>query len=134
MEVIKNTKKNLALIGDLICIVLITIVGFASHRTLETAGSRMWSTFLPLLVSWLLISPFLKLYDIPSLEDPKNFWRPILAMIFVAPTAAWMRGLWLQAPIQPVFILVLFGFSSLIILLWRVMYWGFYKVKRRGYG
>jgi hypothetical protein len=133
MERNNNAKRNIALVGDLICLVFITIVGFANHGILGSVGIRMWFTILPLLLLWLVIAPFFSLYEKNSLEEPRYFWRPLLAMLFVAPTAAWLRGLWLQTPVQPVFILVLFGFNSMAILLWRAILMGLYFTKRRSY-
>jgi hypothetical protein len=37
--------------------------------------------------------------------------------------AAWLRGVLLNEPIQPVFVAVLGGISALALLIWRSLYW-----------
>jgi len=109
-------------IGDTLTIGLVTIIGFASHNTLETAGMRMLSTFLPLLGAWLLAAPLVGLYDLQIAQDLRQLWRPLWAMIFAAPLAAWLRGIWLGSPILPVFILVIGGVTALGLIIWRGIY------------
>ena len=52
----------------------------------------------------------------------RQLWRPFWAMVLAAPLASWLRGVWLNAPIMPIFVLVLGGFSALGILAWRAVY------------
>lgn len=40
-----------------------------------------------------------------------------------SPMAAWLRGLLLNSPILPIFVVILGGVSSMAILLWRGVYW-----------
>jgi hypothetical protein len=48
----------------------------------------------------------------------------VLAMIFAAPLAAVLRGFFLNAPILPIFALVLSATSALGMLVWRgIWYW-----------
>ena len=57
-----------------------------------------------------------------TLSDVKQLWRPVLAMVFAAPLAAVLRGLILNAPIIPIFAVVLAGTSAFAMLVWRWLY------------
>ena len=119
-----SRKKQISILvsGDIIAIALVTGFGFATHGTLGSAGSRLLTTFIPLVIAWFAVAPFLGVYDPQSALKPSQLWRPFWAMILAAPMAAWLRGAWLNAPILPIFVLVLGGFSSLGILAWRAVY------------
>lgn len=110
------------LIGDAITLGLVTVIGFASHDRLGTAGLRIMTTYLPLLVAWMLIAPHLKALEVKSAADVHQLWRPVWAMFLTAPLAAFLRSLWLDNPILPVFVIVLGGTSALAILIWRSIY------------
>jgi hypothetical protein len=116
--------KQLAVLffGDCITLGLVTILGFASHGTASTAGGRMLTTLVPLLISWLLLAPHLGAFDLARIADLRQLWRPFWAMVLAGPMAAWMRGVWLNAPILPVFVVVLGGISALGLLAWRALY------------
>lgn len=108
--------------GDILVIALVTLVGFATHGELGTAGARMLTTFLPLAAAWFLVAPFLGAYDLERMRQPSQLWRPIWSVILATPLATWMRGAWLNAPILPLFVLILAGVSALGILVWRAIY------------
>jgi hypothetical protein len=120
--------QRILLIGDTITIILVTLIGFASHGELGTAGSRMLTTFIPLTLAWFIVSPFYGVYDLEYSTNINHLWRPALAMIVSAPFAAWLRGLLLNSPILLVFVFVLGGFSVLAIIIWRIL---FILIKRR---
>ena len=115
--------------GDFLAIALITIFGFASHGELGSAGARMFTTFIPLLVAWCMSAPFLGAYDLKRAADLRQVWRPFWAMVLAGPLAAWLRGAMLNAPVLPIFVLVLGGFSALGMLVWRTAY---AMIARRG--
>jgi len=110
------------LVGDILVLAVVTAVGFASHGTLGSAGSRMLSTFLPILVGWFMVAPFLGAYDPERASDWRQLWRPFWAMVLAGPMAALLRGFWLNSPILPVFVVVLGGISALSLLAWRLIY------------
>jgi hypothetical protein len=119
---IKVGRERLILIsGDIVVLGVVTVIGFASHGTAGTAGSRMLTTFFPIVAAWFMVAPFLKVYDHQIVRDWKNLWRPFWSMIVAAPLAALMRGLILSAPIIPVFLIVLGGISTIGITLWRAI-------------
>lgn len=109
--------------GDILVLAIVTLLGFASHGSLETARSRMLSTFIPLVIAWLLIAPHLLVYKKIIVHDVRQLWRPFWAMILAAPIAAWLRGIILNAPILPLFVLIIGGVSALAILFWRLFFW-----------
>jgi ABC-type xylose transport system permease subunit len=119
----KNARILGVLAGDFITLALVTLAGFATHNELGSAGFRMLTTFIPLLVAWLLLAPHLRVYDPRCYNNPAQLWRPFWAMVLAAPLAGWVRGFWLNTPIIPIFVVVLGGISSLAILAWRSMYW-----------
>lgn len=116
-------KKTLLIIGDIIAIAILTFIGFATHG--ETDASylpRMGATFLPMLFGWFALSPWLGLSDEQIISSPKNLWRIILAMLFIAPLAATLRAAWLGAAMLPLFPLILGSSNALGIAVWRWLY------------
>lgn len=113
--------NRILIFGDTLVILLITISGFATHGEIGNMG-RMLTTIIPLFAAWFLISPFFGLFNEKIIYQPNQLWRVILAMFGVIPLAAWLRGLWLNTPILPLFVLVLGGVSSFCMFLWRTLY------------
>lgn len=113
--------------GDILVLGLVTLTGFASHDELGTAGTRMLTTFVPLVLAWFLISPWLGVFQAEITANPRQLWRPFWAMVLAGPMAAWIRGAWLQRPIVPIFVVVLGGVSALTLLAWRIIYWLIYS-------
>lgn len=122
------------IMGDMLTLALITVFGFASHGSLGTAGTRMLTTFVPLLIAWLLIAPHLRVFQDATAINWKELWRPFWAMVLAAPLAAWIRGAWLATPILPVFVVVLGGSSAIALVVWRVVYWAWRNLVKRSYG
>lgn len=118
-----NRQLYFLIAGDTITLAIVTIIGFASHGTSGTAGSRMVTTFFPLLTAWFLIAPFLKVFDKDIVMDGRQLWRPFWAMILAAPMAAWLRGLILSSQILPLFVIILGGVSAAALLVWRGVFW-----------
>ena len=115
--------KYLLLLGDIVTLGIVTVFGFSSHNELETAGWRMLTTFFPLILAWLIFSPHFGVYDPARVAYPRQLWRPFWAMVLAGPFAAWIRGAWLNMPIQPLFVFIIGGVSALAILAWRTIYW-----------
>ena len=109
--------------GDICVIALVTIIGFATHGSLDTASLRMLTTFIPVLVAWYLISPFLGVYQSEVITDWHKLWRPALAMVYAAPFAAWLRAIMLDTTTSWIFIGVLAIVIAVGIMIWRALYW-----------
>jgi ABC-type xylose transport system permease subunit len=114
---------NILTLGDIFSILAVTIIGFATHGELDTSFiTRMSALFFPLLIAWFLLSPWLGLFQAEITSNPKQLWRPALAMLFAAPLAAVLRGFILNTPIIPIFVIVLAATSTFGMLLWRGIY------------
>jgi hypothetical protein len=122
------------MLGDILILGIVTLVGFASHQALDTAGAHMFTTFLPLAAAWFLIAPHLKVYDLGTVSQPKELWRPFWSIWLAAPLMGLLRALWLDTLVVPIFVLVIGGVSSLAILLWRGLFAFFFSRKRSQYG
>lgn len=124
------TSIGFLIVGDILAILIITLIGFATHGEADISFMpRMAAMFFPLLISWYLLSPFLGLFHQEITSNAGQLWRPVLAMIFAAPLAAVLRGLILNAPILPIFAVVLGATSALGMLVWRGIY---LLLQRRG--
>lgn len=120
----QNQANRFVLIaGDIITLAVVTVIGFASHGTANTAGARMLTTFIPLVVAWFLVAPFLNVYKSEYVLDGLQLWRPVWAMVLAAPMAAWLRGVMLSSPVMPIFVVILGGASVAGILIWRALFW-----------
>jgi len=116
-------NRNILILGDIFVTLLIILIGFATHGELNTSFiTRMSALFFPLIIAWFLIAPWLGLFQHKVVSNPKQLWRPVLAMIFAAPLAAVLRGLILNAPIIPIFVVVLAATSAFGMVLWRGIY------------
>ena len=116
-------NRNILILGDIFVTLLIILIGFATHGELNTSFiTRMSALFFPLIIAWFLIAPWLGLFQHKVVSNPKQLWRPVLAMIFAAPLAAVLRGLILNAPIIPIFVIVLAATSAFGMVLWRGIY------------
>lgn len=121
---IKLQKAQVILItGDLITFALVTAAGFATHQELNVAAwKRILAVFLPLLAGWLAILPFSRLYDLEIVLEMRQLWRPFWAMVVCMPFAMWLRSVWLNTTVIPVFVFVMAGISALSILAWRLVF------------
>lgn len=123
MNLKSQDRKILAVLalGDIAALFLATIIGFASHGSLSSAGTRFFTTFIPLVLGWSAIAPFVGLFDLNSVRDYKNLWRPLYAALVSAPLVGWFRGVMLNAPVLPLFVLILGLSTALIMFVWRLL-------------
>lgn len=122
----KISALGILIAGDVLVLLAVTIFGFATHGELGSAGLRMLTTFVPLVVAWGLVAPHLGAFDLEKSSQAGQLWRPFWAMVLAGPWAAWMRGALLNAPILPIFVVVLGGICALALLAWRFLYWALY--------
>jgi hypothetical protein len=117
------TNKITLVLGDIFTIAIITLIGFSFHGEAGISFiPRMATTFMPLLVGWFLIAPWLGLFKEQEISIPKNLWRILLAIFFTAPLAAILRSALLHSAALPIFALVLGGTSGFGMLVWRIIY------------
>jgi hypothetical protein len=116
-------KRYILIFGDILAILIVTIIGFASHGEANASSlPRMAAALFPLLISWFLLAPFLELFQPPITSNSKQLWRPVFAMVFAGPLAVVLRGLILNAPVIPIFAVVLSATSAFGMLVWRTIY------------
>lgn len=118
------TKSKWILItGDILALAVITVIGFASHGETEISlVPRMLTTFIPLVVGWFLIAPWLGLFREKIIPNPKQLWRPPLAMLLAAPMTAVLRATMLKGVALPLFTIILGGSAALGMFVWRGLY------------
>lgn len=117
-----TNKITILAAGDVVTLLLVTVIGFASHGELSTAGTRMLTTFFPLLAGWAAAAPVAGAYDTQRARNPRQALRPFGAMFLGAQLAAILRSIWLHTDVKPSFALVLGGVSAAGILIWRLLY------------
>jgi hypothetical protein len=116
-------KNKFLILGDILAIAVVTVIGFATHGEADLSFlPRMLAAFLPLTAAWFLLAPWFGLFQQEVASNLKQLWRPILAMLYAAPFAAILRGLILNAPIIPIFAVVLASTSAFGMLVWRSLY------------
>lgn len=115
--------KLMLYVGDVLALVITTLIGFATHGELKSEFLlRMVAALVPLTIAWFLLAPWFGLFQPAITSNPKQLWRPILTMIFAAPLAVVLRGLFLNAPIIPIFAIVFGATSALGMVIWRTLY------------
>ena len=118
-----SMAKRILIPGDILAILLVTIIGFATHGEADLSFlPRKAAAFFPLTIAWLLLAPFLGLFQADVISNPRQLWRPMLAMLFAGPFAAVLRGFLLDGPIIPIFAVVLASTSAFGMLAWRGIY------------
>lgn len=117
-------KVYLLILGDALALAVITLIGFGTHNELiQFPIDRILATFLPLLAGWFLIAPWLGLFKPEITSDPRQLWRPVLAMLLAAPLAGLLRAMMLNGVVIPLFVLILGGSAALGLLVWRSLWW-----------
>jgi len=110
--------------GDILALLITTIIGFVTHGEGELSFlPRLLAAFVPITITWLILAPWFGLFQREIASDPKQLWRPVLAMIFAAPLAVVFRGLILNAAVLPIFAVVFGAISAFGVVIWRAIYW-----------
>ena len=116
-------NKPLLVLGDILAITLVTFIGFTTHGEAGVSFlPRMAAAFFPLVVAWFLLAPWFGLFHEEIVRNARQLWRPSLTALFGAPLAAILRGLILNAPVIPIFAVVLGVTSALGMVIWRSAY------------
>ena len=116
-------SKRILVLGDVLAIGLVTIIGFASHGEAGLSFlPRMAAAFFPLMVAWFLLAPWFGLFQDNVIHNARQLWRPALTALFAAPLAAVLRGFILNAPIIPIFAVVLGATAAFGMIIWRGLY------------
>jgi hypothetical protein len=113
-------SKQILFAGDILAIAIVTVVGFATHGEADMSFlPRMLAAFIPVSVAWFLLAPWFSLFQPEISSNSRQLWRPVVVMLFAGPFAVVLRGLILNAPIVPIFAVVLSATSAFGMLVWR---------------
>jgi hypothetical protein len=116
-------KNSGLIVGDVLVLALVTFIGFASHAELTLAFvPRMAAAFFPLIIAWFLLAPWFGLFQDGITKKAHELWRPAFVMLFAGPLAVILRGLVLNAPIIPIFAVVLSVTAPIGLILWRLLW------------
>jgi len=116
-------SNQILIAGDILAIAIVTIIGFATHGEADMSFlPRMLAAFIPVTVAWFILAPWFGLFKQEITTNPKRLWRPVLAMLLAGPFAVVLRGLILNAPIIPIFAVVLSATSAFGMFVWRGIY------------
>lgn len=116
-------KNKILILGDIITLALVTFIGFVSHGEIDSSYlPRFFAACIPLLVAWFGFTHWVKLLDEETVIEPKNLYCIPLALIFVIPLAAFLRGLILHSPIQPSFVIAFYAANTIGMSVWRIIY------------
>ena len=114
------------ILGDILAIAIVTFIGFATHGEAGVSFlPRMAAIYFPLSIAWFALAAGLRLFQSEIISDPKQLWRPLLASLFAAPLAAVLRGFLLNAPVIPIFAVVLGVTTAVGMVIWRSVYFLF---------
>lgn len=126
-KTILQSNRGLIL-GDTIALAIITVLGFASHGEAETAYiPRMFTTLIPLVISWFLIAPWMGLFNPQLIDNGKQLWRPPLATLLASPMTAILRASMLKTVALPLFTLVLGVSAAVGMFVWRWLNYFWHK-------
>jgi hypothetical protein len=81
----------------------------------------MAATFFPFAAAWFIASPLLGCFDARRMTEPTQLWRAPLAALLAAPLGAVLRGLWLGAPVVPIFAGVMGAVLGAAMFGWRLV-------------
>ncbi len=116
-------SKRILYFCDVLAIAIVTFFGFAFHgETGSAVIPRFLAADVPLTFAWFLLAPWFGLFQTEITSNPKQLWRPALAMLFAAPLAALLRAIYYNSVVIPVFATVLAGTSALGMVVWRGIY------------
>ncbi len=119
-------NKNILILGDILALAIVTIIGFITHGEGGVEYlPRMAAAFFPLVAAWLVLAPWFELFDLQISLNTKILGRIALAVVFAAPLALVFRGLFLNAPIIPIFAVVFTLTSAFGLIAWRAIYFLF---------
>ncbi len=116
-------SKKFLYASDAVAIALVTGIGFAFHGETDVSIlPRFLVIFVPLTLAWFLLAPWFGLFQPEITSNPKQLWRPALAILFVAPLAALVRATILGSAVLPIFANILTATSALGMVVWRGIY------------
>jgi len=110
-----------AILGDAIVLIVITVLGFATHGTLGETW-RMLITTIGTLIAWAIVAPWFDAFSTGTLTRPSSIWRVAYAWAVAAPFAGFLRGWFLGIGVSSTFILTAIAINGLALVVWRLAY------------
>jgi Protein of unknown function (DUF3054) len=109
--------------GDILCFLIFTIIGGASHNEVTGLANvpHLVLISLPFIAGWFLTAPFLGMFRRELLGAPRAMaYRTALAWIPAWVIAMILRGVFFDHAIPaPAFMLIAFFFNLAILEIWR---------------
>ncbi len=121
MDTKKNDFSNILILGDFTVFLIVTVIGFANHNS-QFDIRRILANWLPLCLAWGMAAPILGLWNSKQLPFQKTWWRILWATVLSVPLAVVIRGFILNTPTIGIFVLVMLAFSTLGLLVWRLIW------------
>jgi len=116
-------KNSGLIVGDVLILALVTFIGFVSHAELKLAFlPRMAAAFFPLAIAWFLRAPWFGLFQDGITKNARELWWSAFVMLFAGPLATILRGIILNAPIIPIFAVVISVTAAVGLTLWRLVW------------
>jgi len=113
-----------AVVGDVVVLIVLTVIGFASHSTLDETW-RLLVTTVGVLVAWAIVGPWFGVFSTQVLTRRLAVWKVALAWAIAAPVAGFLRGLVLDLSVSATFILVTIAVNGAALVIWRAAYASF---------
>lgn len=128
MQTKKNDYSNILIIGDFLTFLVVTLIGFGNHNS-QFDILRLLATWIPLCLAWSMTAPILGLWNANLMSLQKSWWHFIWAAILSVPLAIVVRGFILNTPTIGIFVLVMISFSTLGLIIWRLLFQLFLRKK-----
>jgi glucose uptake protein GlcU len=121
--------------GDALAILVLSVAGYLSHYAGQEAFTFRWlSTFLPFWLGWVLAAMLGGMYRAEiAARWQSAAWRAVIAGALAAPFATMLRGLYLNAAVAPIFMIVLTATAALAMSIWR-LFWAWLAQRKILYG
>ena len=110
-----------AVIGDAVVLVVLTIVGFLTHSTLDETWRLVVTTF-GVVSAWALVAPWFGAFSTEVLTRPTAVWRVAWAWAIAAPVAGFLRAWVLGVGVSATFVLVMIAVNGAVLVVWRAAY------------
>lgn len=110
-------------IGDLIALILFVIVGRESHQMDAAGFVGTINAAMPFVTAWLMTAAVLGAFSGKALYPLlRVIGRTLLAGIVAGPIGVLLRAVLLGRMPTPMFFVVATGFTSLMLLAWRIVW------------
>ena len=121
LEFADRSLLRWAVVGDVLVLVVLTVLGFSTHSTLDETW-RLVVTTLGVLVAWAVVAPWFGVFSTNVLTRPSSVWHVAWAWAIAAPVAGFLRAWVLGVGVSATFVLVLIAVNGSVLVMWRAAY------------